>query len=348
MTTTSTVAATTTSSSGTGGTGGVPECQAMDACSDMNPCTADSCDTAAGKCVHENVPDGPTTEGLDTPKDCNAPACVNGVLGQAPNDADLPDDGNVCTVDTCVAGAPKNDNLPTTTKCGASLFCDGNGGCVGCVTAAQCAPPGTCQFAACENTLCKPKDSPAGQSCGGSKVCDGTGNCVGCISDNGCNGTNICINNNCATSCNTGVKDGKESDVDCGGPCMTNCANGKMCFNGGDCTSGLCTGGICMAAPTCTDLMKNGTESDVDCGGTCALKCATGKMCGVTADCAAGTCPAGVCVAPGPTCTDLIKNGTESDVDCGGTCTLKCATGKMCGVTADCAVGTCPAGVCVP
>ena len=34
-----------------------------------------------------------------------------------------------------------------------------------------------------------------------------------------------------------------------------------------------------------------------------------------------------------PTCTDGVKNGTETDVDCGGACS-PCADGKACAVAA--------------
>ena len=47
----------------------------------------------------------------------------------------------------------------------------------------------------------------------------------------------------------------------------------------------------------------------------------------------------------GPICTDGIKNGSESDVDCGGTCP-RCATGKTCASRNDCASARCEAGTC--
>src|SRR5688572_26541007 len=47
-----------------------------------------------------------------------------------------------------------------------------------------------------------------------------------------------------------------------------------------------------------------------------------------------------------PTCSDGIRNGSESDVDCGGTCS-KCGTGRMCGGAGDCGSGVCAQGVCV-
>lgn len=47
-----------------------------------------------------------------------------------------------------------------------------------------------------------------------------------------------------------------------------------------------------------------------------------------------------------PTCTDMIKNGDETAVDCGGSCTTKCAIGKACLVDADCATAPCVGGIC--
>jgi hypothetical protein len=51
---------------------------------------------------------------------------------------------------------------------------------------------------------------------------------------------------------------------------------------------------------------------------------------------------------PGPTaiCTDGIKNGNETDVDCGGGTCPRCATGKTCSTRNDCASARCNAGTC--
>ncbi len=47
-----------------------------------------------------------------------------------------------------------------------------------------------------------------------------------------------------------------------------------------------------------------------------------------------------------PTCTDGQKNGTESDIDCGGSCGA-CVVGKHCALAADCTSGTCITGSCM-
>ena len=49
---------------------------------------------------------------------------------------------------------------------------------------------------------------------------------------------------------------------------------------------------------------------------------------------------------PGITCSDGVKNGSESDVDCGGGACARCATGKSCGSRTDCASALCSGGAC--
>ena len=51
-------------------------------------------------------------------------------------------------------------------------------------------------------------------------------------------------------------------------------------------------------------------------------------------------------VSVAATCTDAIQNGSESDVDCGGSCPTKCADSKACGAPADCTSGVCTGNVC--
>src|SRR5436190_21807805 len=44
--------------------------------------------------------------------------------------------------------------------------------------------------------------------------------------------------------CSDGVRDGDESDVDCGGACPL-CPTGGSCMNDGDCESNQCVDGAC-------------------------------------------------------------------------------------------------------
>ena len=69
-------------------------------------------------------------------------------------------------------------------------------------------------------------------------------------------------------SCTDGVKNGSESDVDCGGPDCAPCADGRACGGDNDCRSRVCTGLVCQT-PSCSDGFANGDETGVDCGGSC-------------------------------------------------------------------------------
>ena len=46
-----------------------------------------------------------------------------------------------------------------------------------------------------------------------------------------------------------------------------------------------------------------------------------------------------------PICADLIIDGDESDVDCGGSCT-PCISGLRCASATDCGSGICTNGLC--
>src|SRR6185436_17589841 len=96
----------------------------------------------------------------------------------------------------------------------------------------------------------------------------------------------VCTNGFCqAASCNDGVQNGDETDVNCGGSCAK-CADNKVCLIASDCQSNVCTGTGTKhcATPTCSDTTKNGSETDTDCGGSCA----PAKECAVNKNCSSG------------------------------------------------------------
>lgn len=111
-------------------------------------------------------------------------------------------------------------------------------------------------------------------------------------------------------------------------------------------------GGACQAqaaqviAPNCVDGIRNQAETDVDCGGpTTCLRCAATKSCNANSDCQSNACQAGVCLAQA-TCTDGFTDGTETDVDCGGSCAADCALNKTCSTNGDCQTSFCTGGLC--
>ncbi len=145
-----------------------------------------------------------------------------------------------------------------------------------------------------------------------------------------------------AASCGDGMKDGKETDVDCGGGCMP-CADGRGCTLGSDCESQVCLNAQC-AAPSCSDKFKNGSESDVDCGGGVCDGCANGRACKGNGDCQSQFCDQGTCKQP--PCQDGMRDGNETDIDCGGGACAPCTDGRHCNNNNDCQSGNCSAGTC--
>ncbi|MBN2052147.1 hypothetical protein JW756_01470 [Candidatus Woesearchaeota archaeon] len=159
--------------------------------------------------------------------------------------------------------------------------------------------------------------------------------------------TSSCIvgaNSSFNTSCFDSIKDGDETDVDCGGSCL-GCADGKKCFVNEDCASYYCKAGIC-SAPSCTDGLQNGLESDVDCGASCP-GCDINKSCNRDNDCISNFCHPTTKKCSVASCSDKFQNGDETDIDCGGGCSKKCETGQKCLSGNDCTSGICEAGICV-
>jgi hypothetical protein len=176
--------------------------------------------------------------------------------------------------------------------------------------------------------------------CGGS--CSPCALYAACAHDGDCAPGTVCnaVLSTCVTPrCYDGVRDGNESDVDCGGTCAP-CPLGGACAVDQDCASQACDAGShACVADQCNDHRQDGLESDVDCGRTCTL-CALGQKCGLGWDCASNTC-AGTCHLPW--CADGVKDQTETDVDCGGGLCPPCATGLGCRVDSDCQSSACDA-----
>jgi len=158
-----------------------------------------------------------------------------------------------------------------------------------------CPPPGADGAPAC-GAGCT-ATCPIGHSCRTGDDCDSL----------------ACIQQMCsAPSCVDAVKNGTETDLNCGGTCPP-CPDLKSCKVNTDCASLICgpVDHTCQK-PTCSDGVKNGTEADIDCGGTCAKLCAAGQMCKTGGDCRSGICPnSNRCACPtGMTTIPIPGSGT--------------------------------------
>lgn len=176
-----------------------------------------------------------------------------------------------------------------------------------------------------------PQEIPCGRTtttCAAGKKCEGAPDCA----------SGLCLDGTCHdVSPTDGIKDGDETDVDCGGTKAPACADAKGCKAATDCVSGVCSGAVCQK-PTSKDGVKNGDETDVDCGGTTtsAPRCATGKGCAADSDCDVARCDATTKKCAAPSHDDGLKNDDETGIDCGGSAPKKCPTGEGCLVNEDC------------
>ena len=116
-----------------------------------------------------------------------------------------------------------------------------------------------------------------------------------------------------ALSCNDGLKNQDETDIDCGGLQCTRCALNQSCAIDNDCKTGFCSSNICKgkidtvslqyhvnndfstAVPTCNDGVKNQDETDIDCGGKHCAQCIENQSCLLSRDCTTGYCDSDIC-----------------------------------------------------
>ncbi len=228
----------------------------------------------------------------------------------------------------------------------------GQGG--GCAAAADCpAPSDACSVATCTAGVCGTASAPKGTlamkdsppNCH-AKFCDGMGQ-----SQEAVDPTNVPVSSDpCQVGTCDDVTGAPGTTPAAAGAACTSATGGKVCDGSGNCVECLhdsdCPAGhkcgvlnTCMGPP-CMDGVLDGNETDVDCGGGTCPPCGVGLMCKVGTDCTSGACDALVHTCLGPQCSDGVKDGNETDVDCGGSCGA-CAVGKGCAVDQDCLSEAC-------
>lgn len=99
--------------------------------------------------------------------------------------------------------------------------------------------------------------------------------------------------------------------------CATSGVAGSNC-----CAPTACGKGLMCVFGTCTDKAQPDAAP-----------------CHRAAGCQSGVCTDNVCAAAA--CDDGVKNGGETDLDCGGSCASKCGGGLACASAADCKYGQC-------
>lgn len=110
-------------------------------------------------------------------------------------------------------------------------------------------------------------------------------------------------------TCSNTIRDGMETDVDCGGTECQKCIDGKSCVANTDCKGKSCINKICATA-NCKNGVTDGDESDVDCGGTVCPRCTIGKRCKALDDCGSGNCDNATTACACPTSMVIVSKST--------------------------------------
>ncbi|MBM4320779.1 MAG: hypothetical protein FJ125_12715, partial [Deltaproteobacteria bacterium] len=330
------------------------KCAVGKRCNVGSDCASGSCGQDR-RCLAASCNDG-VRNGSETDVDCGGGTCA------ACGDSATCNAGSDCASGVCRSGTCQPPACNDLVRNGSETDVDCGGGICGRCASSRACQNGQgardCQSGVCTNAVCQVPScadgvmngSETGPDCGG-------GGCARCADGLGCrngSGPVDCVSKVCAggicqaPACGDGVKNGSETDVDCGGGCPAKCAVGLACAGGSDCVAGVCNGAVCQA-PSCGDGVRNGAETDVDCGGGTCGGCANGRACRNeqgAVDCLSKVCRGALCQVPA--CNDQTKNGSETDVDCGGAdpgC-ARCAVGRRCLVDGDCQY-RCRDGVCV-
>lgn len=303
------------------GKGVCANCASDGDCSVPQSCQTPAC--KAGSCVPKFAAAGTTPDDQQTANDCQKMVCDgSGNPGSQPDNMDAPkDDGNPCTAEVCIMGAPQHS--PTVgAMCSANggQFCDALGACVQCLGAADCTDNTVCTgIESCSGGNCAPGMPLAcndGNTCTADS-CDALSGCVyaamngsSCDDDNMCTTMDACVGSTCTGGLAPSCDDGNACTNDSCNPAngCQHANNSVSCDDGDGCTTNdrKCSGGVCSGTPkncggtytcsnnaceTCSDGIKNGSEQGVDCAvGVFGCKRCSGDACNWNNQCKSGTC----------------------------------------------------------
>jgi len=206
---------------------------------------------------HEPCDDGNQDDSDDCTNACGPSTCGDGVVQEGPEECD---DGDGDNGDSCL----NNCKLPVCgdgyVRTGMEACDDGNK-----VNSDACLEG--CKIATCGDGYVHEEVEPCDDSnadnsdaclvgceiatCGDGYVYVGIEAC-----DDGNDIDEDACNNTCAApaTCSDGLKNGKESDIDCGGPTCEGCLDGDGCMDGLDCASGFCEEHACVTPRHCKDI----------------------------------------------------------------------------------------------
>ena len=153
------------------------------------------------------------------------------------------------------------------------------------------------------------------------------------------------------------IRDGNETDADCGGDTCRPCGASQHCKIDSDCITDICNPNtkqcdVFTEIDQCSNQELDEGEACEDaggplCGAILGHACYVGQTCQHDSNCEAGN----VCdtsTKQCASCFDQERNGDETDVDCGGKSSRceACADGKKCDRNGDCVSNMCVRGTC--
>ncbi len=309
-----------------------------------------SASCAAGRCVYECSAgfadcDGDASNGCETDTRTSTASC--GACGRtcAPPNATAACVAGACTVASCATGFGDCDTNPTngceTDTRATVAHCGGCGmacpsrdnALVGCASG-RCVIACLAGFADCDGDAtngCEVDTRSSLSHCGAcGRLCAPT-NASGACSMGACTVASCASGfGDCDTSPTNGCETDTRATVTHCGACGTACparANATP-----TCAAGAC-GFTCNAGfGDCDGDASNGCETSLTANPTHCGRCGNA--------CSSGVCAASACQAP--TCSDGVRNGGESDADCGGSSMCsRCDLCRACTANTDCASGTC-------
>ena len=207
--------------------------------------------------ISEGCDDGNLINGDACTSECKSPTCGDGVVQDGVEECD---DGDADNSDGCL----NNCKLAV---CGDSYVYSGHEGCDDGNTQNDDACLDNCKVAKCGDgyvhtgvEACDDgnKDNSDGclqmciiATCGDGYVHEGVEACddANAVEDDGCD--NACA---APATCVDGLKNGEESDVDCGGPACEGCLDGEECDADMDCGSFFCGEHVCVTPRHCRDI----------------------------------------------------------------------------------------------
>ncbi|MBL6975654.1 MAG: hypothetical protein ISR64_07990 [Deltaproteobacteria bacterium] len=246
-------------------------------CTSLNPCMTSQCQTETGACIEKPLADGTKCE-----------------------DGDLCTDDDICLNATCTGKAVEcnDDNVCTDDDCLADK------GCVYTYNTVDCEDGSTCtENDECLNGQCKGTQVPG---C----ICTANEDCALFEDGDACNGTLICLQNQCVldpdsivecdhtndtlcswTLCNqlTGVCDSLQADDG------TDCDDESICTTVDKCLGGNCVGSV----PVDCDDLNPCTDDNCDPVNACwydlltDVACEDGDLCTINEMCFLGICESG-------------------------------------------------------